>query len=121
MEEKVKQALESVPQFRERRYRAHFILIMALREVGAIDKDVKVKTGDSVTLTVGSIGKPDSFEKLVPMCESITRVWRKVLSENEALRGSDYSDKTDLEIEKLEELNYFPLTSSEADKLLKEI
>ena len=37
---------------------------------------------------------------------SLDRKWRKILEENPDLRGSDYSDKTELEIEKQRELGY---------------
>ena len=56
---------------------------------------------------------PDLFpvpkDKLVDFChdfESYCRIWRKVLSENEELRGSDYSDKTILEQDKMLQLGY---------------
>lgn len=48
-------------------------------------------------------------EKLVDFChdfESYCRIWRKVLSENENLRGTDYYDKIRLEQEKQIELGY---------------
>lgn len=37
---------------------------------------------------------------------SMDRQWRKILEENPDLRGSDYAQKTELEIKKQEELGY---------------
>jgi hypothetical protein len=39
---------------------------------------------------------------------SYDRQWRKLLAENESLRGSDYGDKKVLEDEKMVELGYQP-------------
>lgn len=121
MYDKVKNALELTPLFRERRYRGHFILIMALREVGAVDINTKIKTGDEVVLKVGSPLKSEPFENVVSSCESITRTWRKILRENENLRGQDYDQKDELENDTLEDLGYKPLTNAQADKALKDI
>ena len=38
--------------------------------------------------------------------ESYCRAWRKVLQDNPSLRGKDYSNKDDLESNKLQELGY---------------
>ena len=104
--EQVKAALENVPQFRERKYRSHFLLIMALRDAELIPKDRKVASGDKVEIIVGTATNPGAFARLGPSYGSYERAWRQVTEKHKNLRGSDYDMKEELEAEKLEELGY---------------
>ena len=46
------------------------------------------------------------LERALAKHESIDRSWRKILSENPSLRGSDYDEKTPLEHKKQQDLGY---------------
>lgn len=48
----------------------------------------------------------DTLIKVLRMNDSYDRAWRKVLQENKHLRGTDYSEKDELEILKQQELGY---------------
>lgn len=106
--EEVKNALEAVTLFRERKYRSHYLMIMAMRSSGMLDKGQKVASGDVISVTIGSITNPGAFAKLGPEYGSYEREWRAVLKENAHLRGSDYGDGETLEQEKQLDLGYQP-------------
>lgn len=115
-------ALQQVPLFRERRNRAHYLMIMALRASGAMEKDRKLATGDKVIIEIGSIQHPGAFMKLGPVYESYSREWRNVMRDHPELHGIDFEDKTALEQEKQLELGYEPkeYSEKEIDRLMKE-
>lgn len=123
MYEEVKKVLEDVPQFRERRFRGHFIFIMALRNAGVITG--KVKSGDIVNIVVGNRTNPGAFAKIPSLCESYVREWRACMKDYPTLRGSDYNDKTILEQEKQITLGYEPrykeMTVNKIDELMETI
>lgn len=48
----------------------------------------------------------DRMEDMVGEILSLDRKWRKILEENPDLRGTDYGDKDELEVEKQRELGY---------------
>lgn len=85
--EKIKYYLEGEPKARERSNKNRAIGNLISKQYGLeIDK---AKMSDMV----GEILSAD-------------RAWRKVLEENESLRGSDYQMKDELEINKQRELGY---------------
>jgi hypothetical protein len=61
-----------------------------------------------------------STDGLVSICKlysTLDRTWRKILSEREDLRGSDYNDKEMLEQEKINELGYMVGVAQDIKKL----
>lgn len=48
----------------------------------------------------------DKMADMVGEILSLDRKWRKILEENPDLRGTDYTDKVELELEKQRELGY---------------
>ena len=114
--EEVKQALEKVPQFRERSKRGHFIFIMSLRALGIIDSK-PVSSGDTITIKIGDTKSGSPTNELLTTMSNYDRAWRDVLSDdgNKHLRGSDYDSKNILEQKKQIELGYIP-TFEESSK-----
>lgn len=106
MENEVKMALEQVPQFRERSKRGHFIFIMTMRKLGVIPKEQKVKSGDVISFIIGTPSAGSVTNEFLSTADSYDRYWRKILEENESLRGSDYDTKGTYETAKKEELGY---------------
>ena len=47
---------------------------------------------------------PIKLGQMFTLYNSADRLWRKILEENENLRGSDYNDKDSLETKKIKEL-----------------
>lgn len=92
----VKLKLEQCVPFRERKYRARYLSILALRKTGLEDRHRE--------------NRPISTEELADFAiafDSYRRAWTGVLRENEELRGSDYEpDKTILVQKKQTELGY---------------
>ena len=85
----IKSYLETEPKARERRNRER-ALINLLLEKYQFFKDIPKQT-------------------LIDFCHdfaSYDRIWRKVVSENPTLQGSDYKDKNGLEQEKMLSLGY---------------
>lgn len=79
MYETVKQYLEEQPSARERKNKNRAICNLMIK------KYIQEMVGDIL---------------------SADRAWRKVLEENPNLRGSDYADKEELELQKQRELGY---------------
>lgn len=88
--EEVKTQLEKYPTARERAKKNRFIAWL-------LDKTYNWKLAG---LNV------EAMENLLKDAATYDRAWRKVLQDEEHLRGSDYEDKTMLEKEKQIELGY---------------
>ncbi len=91
--EEVKLKLEQHPIFRERKTRGKYLSILALR-----------KLYGEANLPSGAT--PEQLAEFAVTFETYNRAWRKCLEEYPHLQGTDYTQKTDLEIKKLKELNY---------------
>jgi hypothetical protein len=115
--ELVKQKLEATPQFRERRHRDHFLNILAGREIGMIEGTVK--SGDVLSVSI------EKLKKFGSVYGSYERAWRQVTEQNVDLRGTDYSQKEELEQEKKMELGYESqykaYTPQQAEKYFNEL
>ena len=85
----VKSKLSTHTAFRERRTRHKGLVILALRAEGLDEKFEKKTPLDENELA--------DFARTY---ESLERVWRDVLKNEESLRGLDYHDKVELEQEK---------------------
>jgi hypothetical protein len=91
MQEKVLNYLKTEPKFRERKSKNRGIvnlLISMYPVLNQIDKDL--------------------LTKVVKEYASMDRIWRKILEENENLRGRDYGQKEILEQESMLNLDYRP-------------
>ena len=97
MNEEIKQFLENHPEFRERKNKNKWLggIIFKKYRIG-IDL-VTNKMDDRVRDILGDI---------VADISNADRAWRKILEENENLRGTDYGSKDELEINKQRELGY---------------
>lgn len=100
MYNEVLEKLKSTPLFRERKHRSHFITILSFRNVGVVDKDVKIKSGDKITATI------EQWRKVGAVYGSYERIWRKVLEKHKDLQGEDYGDKEALEQDNILQLGY---------------
>lgn len=92
----VEKKLQDFPAFRERKDRAKFLSILALRDLGL---EAKQKT------------EPLTLEELAEFSikfSSYDRAWRDCLYHNKSLQGTDYLNKEELVQEKLLELGYEP-------------
>lgn len=87
----IKQKLEDSESFRERRFRAPFIVEMVLE-----------KHGKSGVMFIDKNFLQDFAEDYA----TYIRNWQLVLKENEDLRGEDYDDKDIVEQEKILELGF---------------
>lgn len=90
----VEKKLQDFPAFRERKDRAKFLSILALRDLGL---EAKQKA------------EPLTLEELADFSikyGSYERAWRDCLQHNPSLQGSDYLSKDELVQEKLLELGY---------------
>jgi hypothetical protein len=98
MYEEIKTKLQNFPDFRERRFRVKYLAKLALRSCGLENKE---ETKNALTL-----------EELADFAQSYTsydRIWRKVLNENEELRGKDWEDRREYEEKTQLDLGYDPL------------
>ena len=85
----IEKLLSADPSFRERRGKDAGIVSLLIQEYPQL--------------------KELSKETIRAICNdyaSLDRIWRQSLFKNPAWRGSDYRDKTELEIQKQEELGY---------------
>jgi hypothetical protein len=91
----VEEKLSAFPDFRERKHRAKYLSILALRDLGL---EQKQKT-EMLTL--------EEMADFAMKYGSYERSWRDCLLNNPSLRGADYeADKQRLMQEKLLELGY---------------
>ena len=95
MYEEIKTKLQNFPQFRERRFRAEYLVILSLRNCGT---EQKYKDNTPFTL--------QELTDFALKFNSYDRIWRWVLRENKELRGSDYEDKKIYEEEAELKLGY---------------
>lgn len=89
----IKAKLETDIDFRERRHRNKGLTEIMLQDY---------EKSDSMFID------KDFLYTFGPAYGTYERVWRKVLEENEDLRGFDYDDKTEYEQKKQIELGYEP-------------
>lgn len=87
--DRIKSYLQAEPKARERANKNRAIGNIMIKDYGLVIDKAKMA---------------DMVDEIL----SADRAWRKVLEDNENLRGSDYSDKTILEQEKMLELGYQP-------------
>lgn len=87
-EEVTKEKLTQFPAFRERRFRASFLLKLALREMG-----IEAKYFSGISLSV------KEMVEFAKKYDSMRHAWDKVMEENENLHGKDYKDKRAVEEE----------------------
>jgi len=80
--QKVKEYLEEEPKFRERSNKDRGIVNLLIQKHPTL----------SILIKEGIISKAILVE-MVQEYASMDRSWRKILEENESLRGSDYGDK----------------------------
>lgn len=94
-QELIKEKLEKHTAFRERKDRGKYLATLSLRRYGL----------EQVGSTSTCLTK-DELAKVCVTYETYERAWRKVLEENEHLRGSDYEEKTEKEEKVKKELGY---------------
>jgi len=92
----VEEKLSAFPDFRERKHRAKYLSILALRDLGL---EAKQKT-EMLTL--------EEMADFAMKYGSYEREWRNILLNNKSLRGFDYDNKEVLEQEKLLSMGYEP-------------
>jgi hypothetical protein len=92
----VEEKLSAFPDFRERKHRAKYLSILALRDLG-LEAKQKIEL-----LTL------EEMADFAMKYGSYERAWRQILEDdkNKHLRGVDYYDKINLENKKLQELGY---------------
>lgn len=90
--EEVKAYLEKVPQARERKNKNRAIGNLIAEKYGIYCEGYKISR--------------EIMSDIVAESNSYDRAWRKVLEDHVELRGSDYSKKSELELEKQRELGY---------------
>lgn len=93
----VEEKLEKFPEFRERKNRAKYLSILALRD---LNLEAKQKI-EMLTL--------EELADFAMKYGSYERSWRDCLLNNPSLRGKDYENKEVLEQEKLLSMGYEPL------------
>lgn len=93
----VEEKLEKFPDFRERKHRAKYLSILALRD---LNLEAKQKI-EMLTL--------EELADFAMKYGSYERAWRDVLLHNVSLQGLDYNEKENLESNKLIEMGYEPL------------
>lgn len=95
MEAIIKQKLEKFPEFRERKNRGTYLVILALRECGLEEKQKK-----GVMMTMNELSK------FAIKYDSYRNAWGTVTRNNIHLQGSDYLDGERLEENVLREKGY---------------
>lgn len=104
LKDRVLDVLKRIPKSRERKYKT-----------GAVALILKDKYID-----LEGISLPRLTE-ILQDADTLDRAWRKILQEDEALRGSDYADKEILEQEKQIELGYIPTNKTLDKRALEKI
>jgi len=94
MYEEIKNKLKDFPQFRERRFRVKYLVILALRSCGLEDNYKENR------LLI------DELAEFAQSYTSYDRIWRKVLNENQELRGKDWEDRREYEEKEQVKLGY---------------
>ena len=95
MKEEIIQKLKDFPDFRERRFRVKYLVILTLRSLELEEKYNK--------------GEPLGFDEMAEFAvryESYNRAWRQCLEENKDLQGQDYDDRKIYEQKKILSLGY---------------
>lgn len=105
MKDFIKQNLEKYSEFRERKNKNKWI-------GGFIFKKYDIERTPAIK---------DKLADIVADIMSADRAWRKVLEENETLRGSDYNDKDILEQEAQLQLGYTPNYQQDIDKRFEDL
>lgn len=93
----VKKYLEVQPLFRERKNKDRGMVNLLMEQYPALKQ----------VINEGIITK-ESLIAIVQDYATMDRAWRKILEEDEELRGSDYNDKDKLESKTMENLGYRP-------------
>ena len=91
MKQQLKQFLEQHPKARERKHKNNAIAYFLRRDYPALDE-----------IPINTLGE------FVQAYNTADRMWRKLLDENEGLRGSDYEKKTQLSQNYQRNLGYEP-------------
>jgi hypothetical protein len=95
MQEEIKNKLVDFPPFRERKFRAQFLTILALR---SLELENRVKNKENLS--------SEQLTAFAVAWSSYERAWRQVLLNNPELRGEDWEERTTLEKKKQKELGY---------------
>lgn len=95
LKDQVLSYLEREPKFRERSNKDRGLVNLLMKKYGGLE----------AAITSGVITK-DSLIAVVQDYTSMDRSWRQALELNPELRGSDYADKDELMVKKVEELGY---------------
>ena len=95
MEAIVKEKLEKFPEFRERKHRGIYLVILALRELGLEEKQKK-----GIMMTINELSK------FAIKYDSYRNAWGTVTRQNKLLQGSDYADGEILEERVLKQKGY---------------
>lgn len=92
--DKIKERLEKFPDFRERRFREKYLVILSLRQIGLENKERQLTNAELVDFA--------------HTYTSYDRLWRKCLLDNPGLRGNDWEDRREYEETTMLGLGYEP-------------
>jgi hypothetical protein len=106
--ELIKSKLENFPDFRERRFRGKFLVILALRETG-----LEVRHKDNQIIS------HDELSDFAIKYDSLRHAWGEVTRDNIELRGKDWADGKNLAQEKQLEYGYQPMNAVNQKELNK--
>lgn len=95
MEAIVKEKLEKFPEFRERKHRGVYLVILALRELGLEEKQKK-----GIMMTINELSK------FAIKYDSYRNAWGTVTRQNKLLQGTDYAEGEILEERVLKQKGY---------------
>jgi hypothetical protein len=112
MYEEVKNKLINFPEFRERKFRNKFLVVLAMRKTG-FKQDAKMTDG----YINYELKCHDDFADFAIRFDSYRHTWGEVTRKEKELRGTDWEDGEILSQQKQLELGYMPSYESDIKKL----